>query len=83
MLSPQVLSLINLSTLYKTPPSKLLEIDDPYVAYCLDETCLYMINQARDKREPNFDLPKRRATRRTTTNSDALEQLKALGAHII
>ena len=42
-----------------------------------------MINQARDKREPNFDLPKQRATRRTTTNSDALEQLKALGAHII
>lgn len=58
-------------------------IDDPYIAYCLNEACLYMVNQAKDKREPNFNLPKRRATGRTTTNSYAIEQLRALGAHII
>ena len=34
-------------------------IEDEYAAFCLDETCLFMIQQAREKREPDFGRPAR------------------------
>lgn len=75
------MTLIHLSTLNRTRPSDLLGIDDPYTAYCLDETCLFMVNQARDGKNPDFDRPARmsRNRKRETTNTGALEALAAIG----
>lgn len=75
------MTLIHLSTLNRTRPSELLGIDDPYTAYCLDETCLFMVNQARDGKNPDFDRPARmsRNRKRETTNTGALEALAAIG----
>lgn len=56
-------------------------IDDPYAAYCMDEACLYIVNQARDGKEPDFGRPARleKGRGRETTNAGAVETLKALG----
>ena len=75
------MTLIHLATLNRVRPSELLGIDDPYTAYCLDETCLFMVNQARDGKEPDFNRPARmsRNRKRETTNAGALEALAAIG----
>ena len=44
------MTLIHLATQNRARPSELLGIEDDYTAYCLDETCLFMVNQARDGR---------------------------------
>ncbi|MBR3795330.1 MAG: hypothetical protein IKK34_04800 [Clostridia bacterium] len=66
-------------------PSDLLGIDDPYTAWCLDEACLFIIDKARkDKKEPDFDRPKRlaRKKQKETTNAAAIETFAALGVKI-
>ena len=67
-------------------PSELLGIDDDYTAYCLDEVCLFMVQQAREKREPDFNRPakleKRKQDKNRTTNADARDMLMLLGARI-
>lgn len=30
---------------FNVRPSEIMAIDDPYTAYCLDEACLYIVNQ--------------------------------------
>ena len=40
--------MIAMSREYQTRPSQLLGIDDEYVAYCLDEVCLYLLSEATD-----------------------------------
>lgn len=63
-----------------------MAIDDPYAAYCLDEACLYMVQQARAGREPDFDRParlaRREAGKRETTNAAALAMLAELGVQV-
>ncbi len=63
-----------------------MAIDDPYTAYCLDEACLYMVQQSRAGREPDFDRPARlarqEAKKRETTNSGALAMLAELGVTV-
>ena len=75
------MTLIHLATQNRARPSELLGIEDDYTAYCLDETCLFMVNQARDGREPDFDRPARisRNRKKETTNTGALEALAAIG----
>lgn len=77
------MTLIRLATLNRERPSSLLGIDDPYTAYCLDETCLYMVQQARDGHEPDFDRPARLAREKRrdgeTTNAGALAMLERIG----
>ena len=57
-------------------------IEDEYAAFCLDETCLFMIQQAREKREPDFGRPalleKRKGRQNTTTNAEAAEMIRRL-----
>lgn len=60
-------------------------IEDPYVAWCLDEACLFIVDKARkDKKEPDFNRPKRLAKQKQkeTTNAAALETFAALGIHV-
>jgi len=33
-------------------PSEILEIYDPYTAFCFDEACAYIIQQINDGKEP-------------------------------
>ena len=57
-------------------------IEDEYAAFCLDETCLFMIQQAREKRETDFGRParleKRKGRQNTTTNAEAAEMIRRL-----
>lgn len=57
-------------------------IEDEYAAFCLDETCLFMIQQAREKREPDFGrlarLKKQKGRQNTTTNAEAAEMIRRL-----
>ena len=57
-------------------------IEDEYAAFCLDETCLFMIQQAREKHEPDFNRPARLEMRKgkkdTTTNAEAAEMIRRL-----
>lgn len=80
------MTLIHLATLNREKPSSLLALDDPYTAYCIDEACLYMVQQARAGREPDFERPARmekQKTRKTeTTNSGALAMLSGLGVKV-
>ena len=52
-------------------------IEDEYAAFCLDETCLFMIQQAREKREPDFGRParleKQKGRQNATTKYSAAE----------
>lgn len=84
------MTLIHLSMQTRARPSELLALDDPYTAYCLDEVCLYMVEQARDKKmEPDFDRParierqRREKDRKRTTNADAIEALTGLGVKLL
>lgn len=74
-----------MATLNKVRPSDLLGIDDPYAAWCLDEACLFIIDKARkDKKEPDFDRPKRLAKQeqKETTNAAALEAFATFGVKV-
>lgn len=83
------MTLINLAAQTGARPSELLAIDDTYTAYCLDEVCLFMTQQARDKKkEPDFDRParlerQRREKDKRTTNADAIEALAGLGVKLL
>lgn len=78
------MTLIHLATLNRTRPSDLLDIDDPYTAYCLDEACLFMVHQAREGKEPDFNRPARpdKNRKRETTNSGSVEVLASIGVKL-
>lgn len=48
------MSLIQMSQIYQERPSSLLEIEDPYTSFCLDEACAYIIAMVRDGKKPLF-----------------------------
>lgn len=48
------MNVLGLSNVYKVRPSTLLDITDPYTAYCLDEACTYMIGEVEKGEEPQF-----------------------------
>ena len=57
-------------------------IEDEYAAFCFDETCLFMNQQAREKREPDFGRParleKQKGRQNATTNAEAAEMIRRL-----
>ena len=60
--------------MWKARPSSLLDIDDPYVAYCMDEACAYIAEQMERRRIPKFEKPKGEAQQPgRTTNSELIE----------
>lgn len=46
--------MLGLANVYKRSPSNLLDITDPYTAYCLDEACAYIIKKLEAGEEPTF-----------------------------
>lgn len=49
-----ILNVLGLANVYKVRPSTLLDIVDPYTAYCFDEACAYIIGKLEKGEEPNF-----------------------------
>lgn len=46
-----------MSETYKCRPSTLIDVTEPYDAYCFDEACSYIRNEIRvNKQEPNFSV---------------------------
>lgn len=50
------MNVLGLANVYKVRPSTLLDLVDPYTAYCFDEACAYIIKQMEDGKEPQFKL---------------------------
>lgn len=48
------MNVLGLANVYKCRPSTLLDIDDPYTAYCFDEACAAIIKNIEDGEEPTF-----------------------------
>lgn len=48
------MNVLGLANIYKCRPSTLLDIDDPYTAYCFDEACAVIIKNIEDGEEPIF-----------------------------
>ena len=46
--------MLGLANVYKVRPSTLLDIMDPYTAYCFDEACAYITGQLEKGEEPQF-----------------------------
>lgn len=46
--------MLGLANIYKVRPSTLLDITDPYTAYCFDEACAYIIGKLEEGEEPTF-----------------------------
>lgn len=42
------------ANIYKVRPSSLLDIADPYTAFCFDEACAFIITQLEQGNEPRF-----------------------------
>lgn len=40
--------------MYRCRPSTLLDISDPYTAYCFDEACAYITSKKENGEEPVF-----------------------------
>lgn len=54
MKSKKILSVLGLANTYKCLPSTLLDIYDPYTAFCFDEACAYIAQQIEEGEEPRF-----------------------------
>mgnify|MGYP006919293208 CR=1 FL=1 len=52
--SKQVLGLVSLRNIYQCRPSILMDIADPYTAYCLDEAIGFIIGKIESGEEPVF-----------------------------
>ena len=50
------MNVLGLANVYKVRPSTLLDLVDPYTAYCFDEACGYITKQIEDGKEPQFKL---------------------------
>jgi len=70
-----VISLMGMSKRFASRPSSLLDVDDPYAAYCLDEAVLYIMCRIEESGLP-------RALEMMTepdSNRQTVEQLKNTG----
>ena len=79
MLSSQVLTLVTMAHLYRQRPSELLDIGDPYVAYCLDEACAYILGQIRAGKQAKFPDGADKDKPRPTNNNELIDKLKTMG----
>lgn len=73
---------INQSQRYKLRPSEILNIDDDYTAFCLDEACMFIISmlEETDKDDKQVNRPKwaEEETEEVTNNDSLIEALKGL-----
>ena len=56
MKSKKILNVLGLANVYRCRPSFLLDIVDPYTAFCFDEACAYITKKMEDGEEPIFKL---------------------------
>ena len=54
MKTRRLLQLINMSNLYRCRPSDLLQVEEEYAAWCLDEACLFVKMKIDEGEEPVF-----------------------------
>jgi len=45
---------LGLANVYRCRPSSLIDVVDPYTAYCFDEACAYITKEMEDGKEPSF-----------------------------
>lgn len=48
------MSVLGLANVYKCRPSTLLDLADPYTAFCFDEACACITRKMEDGDEPQF-----------------------------
>ena len=61
--------MLGLANVYKVRPSTLLDITDPYTAYCFDEACAFITGKLENGEEPQF-------TKKYKSFSDIYSQYK-------
>lgn len=59
--SREILDIIAVATQFNCRPSSLFGIEepDPYLEYCIDEACTYIVSQMKDNKEPRFESNKK------------------------
>ena len=66
---------------YRCRPSSLLDIVEPYDAYCFDEACAYIRNEIKNKKEPNFSI-KNDTGKSYTSFSDMYRDMTERGVNV-
>lgn len=54
MNNEKIIGFLTLCNMYKCRPSSLMDIGDPYTAYCFDEACAYIMQKIEKGEEPQF-----------------------------
>ena len=49
-----MIRVLNISNRYNLPPSKILNIEDGYTAFCLDEACSYIVTMLEQGKKPRW-----------------------------
>lgn len=52
--SEKVIEVISVAKVYECRPSELLDIEDAYTAYCLDEACALIVTKMQQGETPHF-----------------------------
>ena len=52
--SEKVIEVIGVAKVYDCRPSELLDIEDVYTAYCLDEACALIVTKMQQGETPTF-----------------------------
>lgn len=47
---------------YHCRPSNLIDVTDPYEAYCFDEACVFILSKLRSGEEPMFETEQKHYT---------------------
>lgn len=48
------MTVLSMAKRYRTRPSEFLGIDDPYMAFCFDEACTYIMTRVDEGEELRF-----------------------------
>lgn len=65
-------SVVAMSEMYGQRPSEIMDIGDPYTAYCLDEAAVYISAQLKSRKRPRW---KRESHIETGGNKAVIESL--------
>lgn len=47
-------SVVAMSEMYRQRPSEIIDVGDPYTAYCLDEAAAYISAQLKSRKRPRW-----------------------------
>lgn len=77
--TPEILSVIAISNCYNVRPSSILQIDNPYEAYCFDEACICITEYIKAGKTPVFSACKND----NSTQQSAVSEMIRLGGEFI